>query len=202
MEIKLVKIANLKPAEYNPREMTKEQHKHLKESIVKYGFVEPLIVNGVSERFNIVIGGHQRLKIAEELKFTEVPVHYISLDIDREKELNIRLNKNTGQFDWDKLANEFNVDELLDFGFKPFELGFFGDKLNDSQKAKDMYEGMPEFTQEKIAYRSIFVHFKNQEDVNKFADLIKQELSPKNKSYWFPVVKDEPRRDKSYEETT
>ena len=94
MQIIKVKIDDLKPAEYNPRKLTKDQHAHLTESVKKFGLVDPIIVNSHVGRENIVIGGHQRLKIAREQGFTEVPVIYVDLDEEHEKELNLRLNKN------------------------------------------------------------------------------------------------------------
>ena len=60
-------------AEYNPRELTKDQHKQLTDSINRFGLVDPLIINTHKERANILVGGHQRLKIAKELGFKEIP---------------------------------------------------------------------------------------------------------------------------------
>jgi len=110
-------IKTLILAEYNPRELTKDQHHNLKDSIVKFGFVDPLIVNVHKDRKNVLVGGHQRLKIAKELKYKEVPCVEVDLSPEREKELNIRLNKNTGQWDWDALSNNFDVGELTEWGF-------------------------------------------------------------------------------------
>ena len=104
-------------AEYNPRQLTKEQHKHLKDSIQRFGLVDPIIVNKNKDRKNIIIGGHQRVRIAKELKMENVPVVELDLTYDREKELNIRLNKNMGEWDFDILANMFDIEELLDIGF-------------------------------------------------------------------------------------
>ena len=94
-EIVYVKADILNPAEYNPRKHTPKQIEHLKESVTRYGLVDPIIANRHPDRMNIVIGGHFRLKVAKELGMMEVPVIYLDLDIDREKELNLRLNQNT-----------------------------------------------------------------------------------------------------------
>ena len=117
-------VSNLIFAEYNPRELTKDQHQDLKDSITRFGFVDPLIVNTHKERKNILVGGHQRLKIAKELGYKDVPCVEVDLTPDKEKELNVRLNKNTGQWDWDALANYFDVGELLKWGFSEDELQF------------------------------------------------------------------------------
>ena len=49
-------VKNLIFAEYNPRELTKDQHQDLKDSITRFGFVDPLIVNTHKERKNILVG--------------------------------------------------------------------------------------------------------------------------------------------------
>ena len=116
LEIEHVAISSLKKAEYNPRKMTEKQESDLTESITRFGLIDPLLVNNYKDRENIVIGGHQRLKIAEKLKFTEVPVVYVSLPPDKEKELNLRLNKNTGEWDYD-LLKSFDTNLLLEVGF-------------------------------------------------------------------------------------
>jgi len=110
-------VTDLVFAEYNPRELTQDQHQDLKDSITRFGFVDPLIVNTHKERKNILVGGHQRLKIAKELGYKDVPCVEVNLTPTKEKELNVRLNKNTGQWDWDALANHFDVGELLEWGF-------------------------------------------------------------------------------------
>lgn len=103
--------------------MTTEQHDHLKESMERFGLVDPLIVNSFEGRENVIIGGHQRLKIALELEMPTVPCVHVKLDPAKEKELNLRLNKNLGEWDFDKLANEFD-DELLKLvGFTDKDMG-------------------------------------------------------------------------------
>ena len=117
-------VTDLVFAEYNPRELTQDQHQDLKDSITRFGFVDPLIVNTHKERKNILVGGHQRLRIAKELGYKDVPCVEVNLTPTKEKELNVRLNKNTGQWDWDALANHFDVGELLEWGFSEEELQF------------------------------------------------------------------------------
>src|SRR3989338_9522364 len=122
LNIVYVPVDQLRPSEYNPRKWDKEAIKRLKASIKKYGFVDPLLVNSAPERKGVVIGGHFRLSIAKEIGIAEVPVVYLNIpDIEKEKELNIRLNKNTGEFDWDLLTN-FKESFLADIGFSSEEL--------------------------------------------------------------------------------
>ena len=117
MNITYYKPSELIAAEYNPRQLTKEQHKDLTDSIKRFGLVDPLIVNTHKERKNILVGGHQRLKIAQELNIKEIPCVEVELTPAKERELNIRLNKNSGEWDYDALANNFDVGELTEWGF-------------------------------------------------------------------------------------
>ncbi len=124
VSIKYVSIDVLKPAAYNPRKISPEALAQLKESIAKYSVVDPLIVNSAPKRKNVVIGGHMRLRAAKELGHKEIPVVYLNIpDIKREKELNLRLHKNMGEFDFD-LLKKLDFDLLLDVGFDK-------DALND-----------------------------------------------------------------------
>lgn len=117
-----VDITALKPSEYNPRKHTKEQMDQLKESIKRFGLVDPLIANAAPERKDVLIGGHFRLAAAKELGFKTVPVVYVTIpNVDKEKELNLRLNKNTGEFDLDLLA-AFDESFLKDVGFSSEEI--------------------------------------------------------------------------------
>ena len=122
IDIHYYRSSELIMAEYNPRQLSKDQYSQLKDSIVRFGIVDPLIVNVNPERKNILIGGHQRLRIAKKLGYDTIPCVEVDLTYDKEKELNVRLNKNVGSWDFDSLANFFDVDELLDWGFKEEEL--------------------------------------------------------------------------------
>jgi len=133
MKIELIKTNKLKPAKYNPRQITKKQYKDLKKSIEKFDLVDPIIVN----KDYTVIGGHQRLKICKELKYKDVDCVILDLTKEEERELNIRLNKSGGDFDMDILANEFDMEELKEWGFKDIEFGLNIDKLDDTFSLDD-----------------------------------------------------------------
>jgi len=118
-------IKELIAAEYNPRQLTKGQFKHLSDSLTRFGVVDPVIVNKHKDRDNIIVGGHQRLKVWESLGNETIPTVEVDLALDMERELNVRLNKNSGEWDYDILNNNFDKDELLEFGFEETELTFF-----------------------------------------------------------------------------
>lgn len=122
MQIIQVEINQLRPSEYNPRKWDDDAIKNLTESIQHFGIVDPIIVNEAENRKNIVIGGHFRLKVAKDLGFKTVPCVFINIpDETKERELNLRLNKNLGAFDYKALA-EFDQDLLAAVGFSSHEL--------------------------------------------------------------------------------
>ena len=140
MKIEQVNIEKLKFADYNPRGATDKEVAELKKSIERFGFVEPVIVNSAPKRMNIIIGGHFRVRMAKEMGIKEVPVHYIKItEIEKEKELNLRLNKNLGHWDFDLLA-DFDEAMLLDVGFDSDEL----DKLFLDLDPEDRDDEVPE----------------------------------------------------------
>ena len=122
LNIVYVPIKELKPSEYNPRKISKESMEQLKESIKRFRMVDPIIASAAPNRRNIVIGGHMRLRGAKELGFKEIPVVYVKIpDIKQEQELNLRLNRNTGEWDFSLLA-DFSEEFLGGIGFSSEEM--------------------------------------------------------------------------------
>ena len=165
MKIIEKKIIDLIDAEYNPRQLTEKQYEDLEQSIDKFGFVDPIIVNKNKDRKNVVIGGHQRIKIAKRMGINKVPCVELDLSLDQEKELNIRLNKNTGEWDWDELANHFEVKDLIDWGF---DEKTFNDYL-DIPDHKPEYEISSEILEE---HQYVVFTFDNSLDWNVAQDLL------------------------------
>lgn len=127
IKIEYVDISSLKPSEYNPRTWDNLQEEKLRDSIKRFGIVDPLIVNSAPKRKNIILGGHMRLAIIKDLGFDKVPVVYVCIeDIEKEKELNLRLNKNQGSWDYNMLA-DLDVKMLLDIGFGDSDLASIWD---------------------------------------------------------------------------
>lgn len=157
-----VSINELKPSLYNPRKWSDEATEQLKESIMRFGLVDPILVNDAPERKGIVIGGHFRLKVAKELGYSEVPVLYITIpDEAKEKELNIRLNKNLGDWDYELLA-QFDQSLLEDVGFSSEELD---DILNINVDAPEEFDLNKEL--EKLDIKTVSVQ---KGDVYKLGD--------------------------------
>ena len=129
-------IKGLKQHPKNPRVLTKIQHDHLKTSLSKFGIADKPIIN----TDGTIIGGHQRLKILKELGHKEIEVLVPDRQLTSEEvdEMNIRLNKNTGEFDYEILANEWEVNDLIDWGFTEHDLqliiGEDEDKIPSGEK--------------------------------------------------------------------
>jgi len=118
MKIDFLKISDLIPAEYNPRRLSKKQASEIEASLLEFGFVDPVIVNKNPDRLNVIVGGHQRVKVWGSMGNDTVPVFLVDLSPEKEKELNVRLNKNTGEWDFDVLLSEFDKTDLNDWGFE------------------------------------------------------------------------------------
>ena len=119
-ELKMLSVSVLKPAEYNPRKKLKKgdkEYEKIKKSIEEFGFADPLVVNSDMT----VIGGHQRLTLAKDLGYTEVPCAVVDVDKTREKALNIALNKITGSWDEAMLA-----DLITDLKEADYDLDYTG----------------------------------------------------------------------------
>ena len=147
MIIEKKNTADLLPADYNPRKDLKPgdaEYEKLKRSIEQFGYVEPVIWNQTTGR---VVGGHQRLKVLMDMGMTEVDCVVVAMDEDKEKALNIALNKISGDWDKDKLALLIADLQGADFdvsltGFEPAEIDdLFKDTLKDGVKDDDFDVG-------------------------------------------------------------
>ena len=132
--------ADLIPADYNPRKDLKPgdpEYDKLKRSMEQFGYVEPVIWNKATGR---VVGGHQRLKVLMDMGVTEVECVVVEMDEEREKALNIALNKISGDWDKEKLMLLISDLQGADFdvsltGFDPAEIDdLFKDSLKDGVK--------------------------------------------------------------------
>ena len=138
MNIQIIDINKLIPATYNPRKDLKTddaEYIKIKNSIVKFGFVSPLVIN----KDMTVIGGHQRLKFLKDLGITEVECIVVDLDKTNEKALNIALNKIQGDWDEDKLEallQELKLEEF-DMNLTGFDFDEVDEILNDINGTKE-----------------------------------------------------------------
>jgi len=129
-------ISDLTPYHKNPRVLTKDQERHLRASLERFGLIDRPCIN----TDNTIIGGHQRINVlGKDIKRIEVFVPDRALDEKEVEELNIRLNANTGSFDNDILANEFEIDDLVCWGMEGLQ-SFLSYELSnplDKEEEKD-----------------------------------------------------------------
>jgi len=128
-----VPIEELKPADYNPRQDLKPgdaAYEKLTRSLEEYGYVQPLVWNKTTGN---VVGGHQRLKVLKAQGVTEVDVVVVELTLEKEKALNLALNKIQGDWDQQKLAEI--LEELITL--PDFDLELTGFDAPEAQQIID-----------------------------------------------------------------
>ena len=143
MLIRKISIKKINPAAYNPRKDLKPddaEYQKLLKSIVEFGYVDPLIWN---KQTGNLVGGHQRLRILLAKGYTEIEVSVVDLPVEKEKALNIALNKISGDWDKDKLASL--LDELcqipdLDVELTGFDLPEIENLVADTLNSLDTEE--------------------------------------------------------------
>ena len=147
MEFKKLKIDELIPASYNPRKQLKpgdSEFEKIKNSINEFGYVDPVIVNSDLT----VIGGHQRISVLKTLGITEIDCVVINIDKTKEKALNIALNKISGEWNKELLADLImdlkDLDYNTDFtGFDPPEIDALFNELHPKGVAEDGFDEPP-----------------------------------------------------------
>jgi len=140
MLIEKKKISELKAADYNPRKSTITQDDNLSKSLEKFGVVEPIVFN---KQTGNIVGGHFRIRELKKLKIKEVDCVIVDLNLEDEKELNIRLNANTGEWDFDKLES-WDSELLEEWGVEIIDMEDF--------KRPDFEGAEPEKKDEKYFY--------------------------------------------------
>ena len=144
MEFRKLRIKDLIPASYNPRKKLKpgdKEFEKIKNSITEFGYVEPIIVNSDMT----IIGGHQRATVLQTLGYDEIDCIVIEIDKTKEKALNIALNKITGEWNQELLADLIEDLQKADFdvgftGFEPPEIEQLFNKVHDKKIKEDDFD--------------------------------------------------------------
>lgn len=177
MNIQKMSINELTPAYYNPRKDLQPddaEYIKLKRSIETFGYVDPVIYN---EQTGTVVGGHQRLKVLKDLGYDEIDVNVIDITEQKEKALNVALNKISGEFDMPLLTDLLHELDAEDFditltGFELDDLDFGDGEVEEDDF--DVDEAMPEEAKTKLGdiyqlgdHRLMCGDSISQEDVDK-----------------------------------
>lgn len=141
---------------YNPRSLSENEDRDLQKSVKEFGTVVPIVIN-IGSRKNIIIGGEQRAKVYESLGIQEVECMVPSreLTLAEEKELNLRLNKNTGSWN-EELLKEFDMNLLLDVGFGDEELQNLFDDVDMTEDDFDLEKAIKETPVAKVKLGEIY----------------------------------------------
>lgn len=144
MDLRKIKIADLVPASYNPRKALKpgdKEYEKIKRSIEEFGYCEPVIVNSDMT----IIGGHQRVTVLKDLGYSEIDCIVIDIDKTKERALNIALNKITGEWNKELLADLIAELQDSDFdvtftGFDPPEIEQLMNSVHDKEIVEDEFD--------------------------------------------------------------
>lgn len=155
MEFKKILISDLVPASYNPRKALKPgdaEYEKIKNSISEFGYCEPVIVNSDMT----IIGGHQRVTVLQDLGYTEIDCVVIEIDKTKEKALNIALNKITGEWNKELLADLIKDLQDSDFdigftGFEPPEIEQLFNSVHDKKITEDDFDVDKELEKPNVA---------------------------------------------------
>jgi ParB family transcriptional regulator, chromosome partitioning protein len=204
MDLRLteINIADLKHNTNNSRTHSQAQIEQIMASIREFGFTNPVLI----DEKNKVIAGHGRLEAAEQLGINKIPCIALKNLTDAQKRAYViadnQIALNSG-WDFSKLKEELLSLKGMDFDLST--VGFRDDELdvllrtNQEFDADSEWVGMPDYdNQDKTAFRSLIVHFKDNGAVQEFCEVTNQRLSDKTKYIWFPVIEIESEVNKKY----
>ena len=165
-------INDLIPYEQNPRTITEKQKNDLEESLKRFNLMSIPVINTE----NIIISGHQRMKILQLLgrgdEEIDVRVPNRKLTEKELKEANLRENKNLGGWDWDMLANE-DEELLLDVGFTEEELE------NPTFETTEDMEKEEEIREYRRVHILISIDVDHYDEINRELETIKNKINGK-----------------------
>lgn len=200
MEYKTIKIKDVKVADYNPRKISTGEMEKLKVSLKEFGCVRPLLIN---QKSGTLVAGHQMLEAAKQLGWKELPYIEIDLPLEKEKALNIVLNRVQGEWNYELLGpllSELNEGKMLDLtGFNSSDLDLMdgltdtGGLIDETEVLDPMKDGQDyeivfKFDNE-IEMENIAKHFKNKQ----YGWKDKKELNTKQ---LIKMVKDDKEKEK------
>ncbi len=205
MNIQEIEIDKLIPYHNNPRK--NQDVDKVASSLSEFGFQQPIVV----DKKMVVIVGHTRLLGAKKLGMKKVPVLVADLSEAKARGYRIADNRIAEDANWDYDLLKLEIDLLKEINFNINELGFEEQELetiifqnnHDSRDwldTEEHWQDMPSFEhQDQSPHRALTVNFVNQDAVDKFFQLIKQDYTEKTKYIWFPSIEKRVVKDKYYE---
>jgi|DEB0MinimDraft_10_1074344.scaffolds.fasta_scaffold68305_2 hypothetical protein len=180
MNIQVVKISDIKSNPNNPRVIKDDKFHKLCESIKAFPKMlelRPIVVNDDM----IVLGGNMRLKALRHLGLKEAPIIKASdLTDDQQRQFIIKDNAGFGEWDWNMLANEWDVEELAEWGV---DAVFSGSQLNDmNENDLDLMEEFDPIGTSKGLQRVVFI-FDGPDEAESFLNHIDVKFEKRNMAW-------------------
>lgn len=201
----LVELGKLKPHPRNYRSHPDDQLEHIVQSIKEHGIYR----NVVTAKNMTILAGHGVVEACRKMGLKEIPVIRLPVDPNSKQALKILAGDNEvsrlGVIDeralMEILKEVKDYGSLLGTGYDELALSnlVFLNKVDGEVDPYAEWVGMPKFeNQDKTAFRQILVSFKDQKDVDAFAETIGQELTEDTRYIWFPEVKEMDTESKRY----
>lgn len=192
----LIDINSVIPSPSNPREISPKDFDSLKKKIERWGIWKPFLV---WESKKQILGGNSRYKACKELGHKEIWVEYREPKDDAEAlEMAIADNESSGEWILSKLTGQLKEYEgSIDLEEYKISLGSIRtlNLINEADDPVELYKGITDFESENEgAWKSLIIHFENEDDYKEFALLIGQSLTNKTKSIWFPEHEKQSRK--------
>ena len=188
--LKKININHIKIDPDNPNKMNKKTFEALKNTIQKYGYLVPLILD---KNLKIADGEHRYLAY-KDLGMTEIPSYILDISDPDRRILRQVMNKLKGEHDYiadleeyHKILEHYSIEDfsaLLGQNKEDMARLLNGDIIHNTS---DEWKEMPEFNQEDVgSYRQLIISFRNKKDLDEFLKIINQRITNKTKSIWFP----------------
>jgi hypothetical protein len=189
IETKRVKLQNITPNPDNPRRINKIQMDRLVKSLREFPDMLSIREIVVDETMT-VLGGNMRLLALRKIGAKEATAKIVKgLTEAQKREFIIKDNGAWGQWDFDLLANGWDDLPLADWGVP----------IPNFTDPNEEWKGMPEFGNEPKAFKTLYVHFETQDDVENFAEFIGQTIGEKTKYIWYPEKERQDLKGQSFE---
>ncbi len=198
-------IDELTPYAKNARTHSPEHVTEIAASMSEFGFTNPVLIDGKGG----IVAGHGRILAAQELGIKEVPcIRLTGLTAKQRRAYVIADNKIAMNSGWDfpllaKEISKIGIDPSL-LGFSNIEMDSLKAFLDSDMSTPESEEwaGMPEFKNtDKSAFKSVVVHFKDQESVDRFAGIVAAKITEKTRYIWYPEIEIVRYTDKIYKDT-
>lgn len=175
-----LKPEQIKLNENNPRYITDENFEKLKQSVTDFPEmrdVRPIVINMDNE----ILGGNMRYRAMIESGMTEIPVIQVDWPVEKQREFIIKDNVSGGEWDWEKLANEWDTEKINIWGL---EIPDWANPKNvDDVNQKNEWEGMPDFDLASDSSKLI-IQFDTDTERDEFVKKYEIEISKKMNTAW------------------